>query len=251
MHSILLLVDERVGNFSGEGNTTSLLFAVVSEFTRNGDNKPKIEKEKAQKTVHERIDECRWSCMIPPFEPTNKKQKRPNRMPHLPKSILLLFPIVILLFSCFLSLLPRFKCQTYEIDTVQPWMYDGEGGLASHVRLNLPSGVAFHPITGDLFIADSENNIIRTINHTTGVITTVAGIPGKWGFYGDGELATRAQLNMPRSIAFSPDGTVMYIADQYNNRVRMVKDGIITTVAGNGTNGFTGDGVPANSTSLY
>ncbi len=180
-----------------------------------------------------------------------KTKERPNCMPHLPKSILFIFALVILLFSCFLGLLPRFKCQTYEIDTVQPWMYDGEGGLASHVRLNIPYGVAFHPITGDLFIVDAENHIIRTINQTTGVITTVAGTPEQGGYYGDGGLATRAQLYYPQRIAFSPDGTVMYFADTSNHRVRMVKDGIITTVAGDGNEGFTGDGVPANSTSLY
>ncbi len=128
--------------------------------------------------------------------------------------------------------------------------YDGDGGFASHVSVNTPANVVLHPITGDLFIADTLNHIIRRIDRVTGVITTVAGTVRAQGYAGDGELATRSMLSSPTSVAFSLDGQSMYIADSENNRVRMVKDGIITTVAGNENEGYDRDGVLATNTSL-
>ncbi len=129
--------------------------------------------------------------------------------------------------------------------------YDGEGGLASHVSVNSPNNVVFHPITEDLFIADTYNHVVRKVDKVSGVITTVAGTRGIKGYSGDGGLATQAQLNFHTGIAFSYDGESMYIADAANNRVRVVKDGIITTVAGNGDVIFSGDGGLATDTSLY
>ncbi len=160
--------------------------------------------------------------------------------------------LCLLVVLSSIHLLPQFQCQqTYEIDTVAGQrFYDGEGGLASHVLIHTPIGVAFHPVTEDLFIADSYNHVIRKIDKASGVITTVAGTPTILGSSGDGGLATKAHLNFPTRVAFSPDGHEMYIADYANSRVRMVKDGIITTVAGNGTFGFGEDNVLANSTSL-
>ncbi len=141
--------------------------------------------------------------------------------------------------------------QTFEIHTVAGLrFYDGEGGFASHVAVNSPYHVAFHPVTEDVFIADTNNHVIRKIDQVSGRITTVAGIPYQGGYSGDGGLATQATLLRPESIAFSPDGKLMYIADVFNSRVRMVKDGIITTVAGNGTEGFDSDDVQATSASL-
>jgi RHS repeat-associated protein len=82
-----------------------------------------------------------------------------------------------------------------------------------------------------------------------GIITTVAG-NGTEGYSGDGGPATQAKLNLPNDVAISPDGS-LYISDYRNNRIRRVwQDGIITTVAGNGTEGYSGDGGPATQAKL-
>jgi DNA-binding beta-propeller fold protein YncE len=81
------------------------------------------------------------------------------------------------------------------------------------------------------------------------VISTVAG-NGTQGFSGDNGPATSAQLNQPAGIAVDSAGN-LYIADEGNNRIRKVTNGVITTVAGNGTRGFSGDGGPATSAQLY
>ncbi len=174
--------------------------------------------------------------------------KEPTR-PHSNMNILTIFVVAFLTVVSWCSFLVA--GQTFEIYTVVGHrFYDGEGGLASRVAVNKPESVAFHPITGELFIADTYNHVIRKIDSVSGVITTVAGIQRTPDYSGDGGLATQAHLNYPACIAFNPDGQSMYIADYLNNRVRMVKDGIITTVAGNGDLGFGGDGVLATSTSL-
>ncbi|MBI5783125.1 MAG: hypothetical protein HZA69_05245, partial [Gammaproteobacteria bacterium] len=96
---------------------------------------------------------------------------------------------------------------------------------------------------GNLYIADIDNHRIRKVA-PNGVITTVAGI-GTPGFGGDGGPATAAQLYRPFSVAVDAENN-LYIADTNNNRIRKVSpDGIITTVAGDGTVGFRGDGGPA------
>jgi trimeric autotransporter adhesin len=99
---------------------------------------------------------------------------------------------------------------------------------------------------GAVYIADSPANRIRKVSG--GVITTVAG-DGTPGFSGDNGPATRAQLNRPMGVAVDPAGN-LYIADLGNNRVRKVANGVITTVAGNGIQGFSGDGGPATSAQL-
>ncbi len=105
--------------------------------------------------------------------------------------------------SCYLFLLTCVASQTLEIDTVAGLrFYDGEGGFASHVAVNRPYHVAFHPVTEDVFIADTLNHVIRKIDQVSGRITTVAGIPGREGYSGDGGLATQATLLRPESIAF-------------------------------------------------
>ncbi len=150
--------------------------------------------------------------------------------------------MAVVLFSCLLLLSYSVTSQTFEIGTVVGHrFYAGEGGLASHVAFHSPFDVAIHPITDDLFIADLNNHVIRKIERASGVITAVAGTLGEWGFSGDGGPATRAKLYSPKSIAFSVDGQSMYIADLGNNRVRMVRNGIITTVAGTGVQGYGGD----------
>ena len=98
---------------------------------------------------------------------------------------------------------------------------------------------------GDVFIADSENNRVREVNHTTGVITTIAG-NGTMGYNGDNILATSARLNVPAFVAVDASGN-LFIADWQNNRIREVNHatGVITTVAGNGIAGYNGDNIPA------
>ena len=117
--------------------------------------------------------------------------------------------------------------------------YRGDGGLATQAKLNFPVDITVG-ISGDLYIADEYNHRIRKIDGN-GVITTVAG-NGTAGFGGDSGLAIDAQLNHPTDIALGDSGT-LYIADRANHRIRMVDtSGIISTVAGNGTKGYGGDG---------
>src|SRR6266516_4772049 len=123
----------------------------------------------------------------------------------------------------------------------------GDGGPATLAELIQPLGVAVDP-AGNVYIADEGSNRIRKVN-TAGTITTIAG-NGKEGFSGDGGPATSAELNDPRGVAVDPAGNV-YIADEGSNRIRKVNTaGIISTIAGNDTQGFSEDGGPATSASL-
>lgn len=125
--------------------------------------------------------------------------------------------------------------------------FGGDGGRATSAMLNLPAGLAFDK-AGNLYIADQLNNRIRKVA-VDGTITTFAG-DGRTAFSGDGGPATSAALNYPSDVAFDAAGN-LYIADERNNRVRKVTPaGVITTVAGNGAPGFSGDGGPALSASL-
>ena len=103
---------------------------------------------------------------------------------------------------------------------------------------------------GDIFIADTGNNRIREVNHATGVITTVAG-NGTAGYSGDGGPATAAELDVPAGVAVDAAGDI-FIADTATTRIREVNHatGMITTVAGNGTPGYSGDGGPATAAEL-
>ena len=103
---------------------------------------------------------------------------------------------------------------------------------------------------GDLFIADQNNSRIRRVDAATGIITTVAG-NGVSGYGGDGGPATSASLYQPTGVAVDAAGNV-FITDRGNNRVRKVDaaTGVITTVAGTGTNGYSGDGGPATGADL-
>lgn len=124
--------------------------------------------------------------------------------------------------------------------------YTGNGGLATLAELSQPYGIAMDA-SGDLFIADTGNNVIREVNAATGIINVVAG-SGSPGYAGDNGLATLAQLNQPYGIAIDTSGN-LYIADTGNNAVRMVNPstGLITTIVGDGsgTAGYSGDGGPA------
>jgi len=126
--------------------------------------------------------------------------------------------------------------------------YSGDGGPATLAQLSYPKAVAFDA-AGNLYIADFDNNRIRKVTAGTGVITTFAG-KGTWGYSGDGGLATNAQLYHPNDIAFDGVGN-LYIADMANHRIRKVDtSGMITTVAGIGMPGYSGDGGLALSAML-
>jgi YD repeat-containing protein len=125
--------------------------------------------------------------------------------------------------------------------------FEGDGGPATAARFNRPRSIAVGP-DSSLYIADTGNNRIRWVG-PNGIIKTVAG-NGSPGFSGDGGLATQAQLNSPFGVALGPDGS-LYVADTANQRIRRVApDGIITTVAGTGIQGFSGDGGPAAQAQL-
>jgi sugar lactone lactonase YvrE len=125
--------------------------------------------------------------------------------------------------------------------------YIGDGGSATSAELNYPYGMAVDA-SGNLFIADTDNSRIRKVS-TSGIITTVAGNGNYW-YSGDGGSAIYAELNQPSGVAVDDSGN-LFIADQRNNVIRKVStSGIITTVAGNGTYGYSGDGGSADSAEL-
>jgi sugar lactone lactonase YvrE len=119
----------------------------------------------------------------------------------------------------------------------------GDGGPAASARLNMPFDVAFDD-QGDLFFSDTFNHRIRRIKRSDGTISTVAGT-GKAGYSGDGGPAVQAQLNEPYGVAVDRNGNV-FVADRLNCRVRRIdsRTKAITTVAGNGTKVYSGDGGP-------
>jgi len=134
--------------------------------------------------------------------------------------------------------------------------YDGDEKPAIEAALNTPSAVAAAP-NGDIYIADTLNYRIRMVEAKTGLIHTIAG-DGNTGdplSVGDGGPATSAHLNMPSDVALETrNGAVVaiYIADMHHNRVRRVdaRTHIITSVAGNGRWGFTGDDGPATDATM-
>ena len=127
-------------------------------------------------------------------------------------------------------------------------IFSGDGAAATAARLSKPNDVAVDG-AGNLYIADRRNNRIRKVTSSSGNISTVAGT-GTAGFGGDGGAATAAQLNYPAGVALDGAGN-LYIADRSNQRIRKVDSaGNISTVAGDGTAGFSGDGAAATEAQL-
>jgi DNA-binding beta-propeller fold protein YncE len=122
--------------------------------------------------------------------------------------------------------------------------YDGDGRPATQAHLNNPFDVAFDA-GGNLFLSDTFNHCVRRVDARSHVITTVAG-DGRAGDSGDGGPAVKARLNEPYGIVLDHEGN-LFVADRLNRRVRRVdvKSGIITTVAGDGSKKYSGDGRPA------
>lgn len=127
--------------------------------------------------------------------------------------------------------------------------FGGDGGPATRARLQTPFGVSVAP-DGSIYITDTDNHRIRRVDPATGVIETVAG-DGTAGFGGDGGPATSASLWRPHRVVVDADGT-LYIGDSFNHRIRRVdaRTGVITTIAGTGRMGGSGDGGPATAASL-
>jgi len=130
--------------------------------------------------------------------------------------------------------------------------WSGDGGLAINTRLNKPRGV-WVDASGNIYIADTENNRIRMVDATTKIITTIAGNGGS-SYTGDNGRAIDAELHKPNGVVVDVSGNI-YIADTDNNAIRMVYDEAgtmnITTVAGTGSGGYSGDDMPATSTTLH
>jgi hypothetical protein len=124
--------------------------------------------------------------------------------------------------------------------------YGGDGGPATQAALNSPEGVAVDS-AGNVYIADSFNNRIRKVD-TSGTITTIAG-NGQARYTGEG-VATDVGLNDPSGVAVDNSGNV-YIADNSAHRIRKVSGGTISTIAGTGVGGYSGDGGPAVAAQVY
>ncbi|NDC40171.1 MAG: T9SS C-terminal target domain-containing protein, partial [Chitinophagia bacterium] len=125
--------------------------------------------------------------------------------------------------------------------------FSGDGGPATAAVLDGAIGVCTD-LRGNVYIADKNNDEIRIVN-TSGIIKRFAGT-GTAGFSGDGGQATAAKISSPNAVRCDLYGNI-YVTDQGNNRIRRVDtNGVIRTVAGNGTSGFAGDGGPATAARL-
>ncbi len=130
------------------------------------------------------------------------------------------------------------------IDTVG---YSGDGGPATAAEINAENCIITDN-SGNLYFTDASNCAIRKVN-TSGIITTIAGT-GHYGYNGDGGQATNAELATPGGIVMDDTGNI-YFADSYNSRLRKINTaGIISTFAGNGFVGYSGDGGPATAAEL-
>ena len=125
--------------------------------------------------------------------------------------------------------------------------YGGDNDAATSAQIGRAFRIAADAV-GNVYIADFDNNVIRKVTASTGIISTIAGT-GTAGFSGDGGAATSAQIDRPSALATNASGELFFF-DLGNNRVRKVSNGIITTVAGNGARGYGGDNGSALSAAL-
>jgi hypothetical protein len=124
--------------------------------------------------------------------------------------------------------------------------YSGDNSAAASATLANPSAVAYDA-GGNLYLADAQNHVVREVLKS-GQITTIAGT-GVEGYGGDNGAATSAYLDTPTGVAVDGNGNV-YIADSHNHRIRKVSSGTITTIAGTGAAGYSGDGGAATAAQL-
>ncbi len=159
-------------------------------------------------------------------------------------------PLLLRSFSVISFLFWSVVCKTQIIYThtgTGTAGFSGDGGFCKNANINGPTCMAIDA-TGNIYLSDGSNDRIRKIT-PSGIITTIAGT-GTAGFSGDGGLATAAQISLPMGIAIDGSGNI-YFSDMANTRVRKINtSGIISTVAGNGTAGYSGDGGPATSAML-
>ncbi len=126
--------------------------------------------------------------------------------------------------------------------------YSGDGGAATAAAIHNPYGVCVDG-SGNIFIADQSNNRVRKVN-SSGIISTIAGT-GSAGYNGDGIAGTAAMLNGPTGVAVDGAGNV-YIADENNHRIRKINtSGTISTIAGTGAGGYSGDGGAATAAAIH
>ena len=157
--------------------------------------------------------------------------------------------LFFILLGCFVGMQQAeiALAQTPVITTVAGG-YIGDGGQAKNAALRSPKGMAIGA-GGVVYVADSDADRVRRIDRN-GAISTIAGT-GVRGFSGDGGPAKSARLNIPTAVALGPDGSI-YVAEAGNYRVRRIDaSGTISTFAGNGTQGFSGDGGPAIDARLH
>jgi hypothetical protein len=127
--------------------------------------------------------------------------------------------------------------------------YGGDTGPAILAKINIPSSIDVDAI-GNIYISDQKNAVVRKVD-TAGIITTIAGTPGVMGYAGDDSMATSALMGNVCGVRVDAKGNV-YVADHDYNAVRKInKAGIITTIAGSPTAGYTGDGGPAKAAQLF
>ena len=158
----------------------------------------------------------------------------------------------LLLLLTTLGLVPNLACAA-EIRTLAGTGkagFSGDGGAAITAEINNPFGVELGP-DGCIYFCDTGNHAIRKIDRSTGTISTVAGTGGVQGYSGDGGPATQAKLFEPYELRFDRDGNLFFV-EMKNHLVRRVdaKTKIITTVAGCGEAGFSGDGGAATAAKL-
>ena len=126
--------------------------------------------------------------------------------------------------------------------------HSGDRGPATRAELHGPAGIAASAKRGGYFVGDTINQRVRHVDRL-GQIVTIAG-NGSLGFGGDGGPATEAQFQDPTALAESLSSTALYVADTANHRIRVIRDGTITTFAGSDEQGFAGDGGPATAARL-
>lgn len=153
----------------------------------------------------------------------------------------------LLFLFIFLFQLPAHAQIINKIAGAGTYGFSGDGGPAVLAEFFNTRGVAIDPATNDLYVSDYGNNCIRKVAYPSGIISTIAGIPTSGGYSGDGGPAVLAQISLPWGLAVDPLSNCLYISDFNNYVVRKVDltTGIISTVAGNGTYGYSGDGGPA------